>query len=293
LIFITNDAPLFLTSPSNGDSFDLVVCYRQVTSDGSEPVSLLAGPFLHVGYLMVPGPGLYSLEFCIRRFGFEKCFDDRNGRIQSVLVRSRAQGAYSFPGWLDGVGGNFAASDGRIEFAVEFNQSFVDVLSFQFPRTGTGPFSATAVVRWELLSVAANPSHELVSNEFGGSDSIVQFSDTVFDGFFRAKSSFLSFNQAKGSSAVWIGIGSGFAVVLLIIGGIIVLLVCGRHAFRSVKTLSESEAEMKPPESDMSSVRPDQFVSEENALSADGKFRAQIEANAGRDGILVGHPSNE
>jgi hypothetical protein len=131
LTFITNDAPLFSNSPRNVGSFDLVIGYRRETSDGSEHLSSLEGPFLHVGSLSIPDPNSNSLKFCIRRVGFERCFDDRTGRIKSVIVRDPGAGPYSFRAWLDGIGGDFASSDGQTAFPVESNYSFLDNLTFR------------------------------------------------------------------------------------------------------------------------------------------------------------------
>jgi hypothetical protein len=118
----------------------------------------LDGPFFHVGRLMIDDPGAHSLEFCIQRSGFERCFDDTSGRIQSVVVRGAGEGRYSFPGWVDGIGGNFASSDGRIHFTADQNCSFVDILVLRIPFTS--PFDGTGVFGFSL---APDPSQALFS----------------------------------------------------------------------------------------------------------------------------------
>jgi hypothetical protein len=45
LTFVTSDSPLFATSPLNTGSFDLVICYRQETLEGTEQLSSSEGPF--------------------------------------------------------------------------------------------------------------------------------------------------------------------------------------------------------------------------------------------------------
>jgi hypothetical protein len=56
-------------------------------------------------------------------------------------VSNPGDARYSFPGWLDGIGGNFSAADGQIIFPVDLNDSFIDILSYRLPATGR--FSAT------------------------------------------------------------------------------------------------------------------------------------------------------
>jgi hypothetical protein len=61
LTFITDGVPLFGTDPLNRGSYDLVIAYRNVTSAGSEHLSSLSGPFLHIGDLRTAGPDFESL----------------------------------------------------------------------------------------------------------------------------------------------------------------------------------------------------------------------------------------
>jgi hypothetical protein len=277
LTFITDKAPLFWTSPSNDDWFDLVVCYRQVTSDGSERVLSLDGRFFHVGRLMIADPQLHSLEFCIRRFGFERCFDDRCGRIQSVLVRGMGEGRYSFPGWVDGIGGNFTSLDGRIHFTADQNCSFVDVLVFQLPPTSR--FDGT-VVFGAGFSLAP---HALLSMVIEASDDICDSLHPISSVFARSAewgSSVAddsnSIGPGLGSTTVWIGVGSGLAVIFTGIGGI-VLILASRRAMRSGTAMTESDVEaIVPMDNGISSTAVNPFVSEENALSVDGRLRREI-----------------
>jgi hypothetical protein len=60
LIVITNAVPLFRSISSNEKSFDIVIAYLDVTSEGSEHLVSLEDPFLHVGNLSVPGLDLQT-----------------------------------------------------------------------------------------------------------------------------------------------------------------------------------------------------------------------------------------
>jgi hypothetical protein len=129
LVFITSRAPLFGVSPSNVGWFDLVIGYRQPTSEGTELLSSLDGPFLHIGNLSIPVDSR-SMEFCVRDSGFERCFDDRMGRIESLIVRGGRLGNYTLAAWVDGNGGAFAAPDGSIHFTVDMDDSFISAVEF-------------------------------------------------------------------------------------------------------------------------------------------------------------------
>jgi hypothetical protein len=122
LAFIANDAPLFATAPLNNGSFDLVIGYSRRTFGGMERLSLLEGPFLHIGSLEIPQPDSRRLAFCIEKADYARCFDDTMGRIRSVVVRSSRDGVYSFPGWVDGIAGNFAW-DCIVDLSVDLNCS--------------------------------------------------------------------------------------------------------------------------------------------------------------------------
>jgi hypothetical protein len=159
---ITNNAPVFEKSPSSRGSFALVIGYRQVTTAGSEQLSSLDGPFLHIGNLSIGRSDPRSLNVCIRRPGFEGCVMDTSSGIRSIVVRSPGQGNYSFPGWLGNSAGIFSASDGRVEFGVLLTSySFISVLSFGSPLP-TGIFGATA-----SLSQSSPFEFSGVDNDFG------------------------------------------------------------------------------------------------------------------------------
>jgi hypothetical protein len=111
----------------------------------------------------------------------------------------------------------------------------------------------------------------------------MDFEDSVGLLTFEAHSRFPELDQSKGSTVAWARVGSGLVAILFGIGGLVFLWACRRRV-RSTATVPESEMEMKRPESEISS-KADPFVSEENALSADGKLGGQIELNNGNDEI--------
>jgi hypothetical protein len=137
MVFITSGAPLFGVSPSNAGSFDLVIGYREVTSEGTELLSGFEGPFLHFGNLSIPDADPpHSVEFCVRDSGFERCFDDRMGRIKSLIVQGSRLGNYTLAAWVDGNGGAFVTPDGSMHFAADLNNSFISVVEFTPIPTG-------------------------------------------------------------------------------------------------------------------------------------------------------------
>jgi hypothetical protein len=152
LVFLTNAARLFERSPSTMSWFDLIIGYRQVTSKASEPLSSLQVPFLHIGELRTPKSNWTSLEWCILTSGIERCFDDKSDGIRSVSVRSHDENHYSFPGWLDGIRGHFASSDGKTGFVIETTGLFIDVLSFVLPPTHC--FNTTTILAQDSLQHA-------------------------------------------------------------------------------------------------------------------------------------------
>jgi hypothetical protein len=163
-----------------------------------------------------------------------------------VIVRSEGGGNYSFPAWLGGIVGNFAASECVMEFEVDSEDSFIDVLTFMVEgKCGSTPTAivdlsgsnATALVDLSVSSAAADPS----------------------------------LYEAESSTAVLIGVTSTLAVLLLIVGGLVLLVACGHRFKRSGPGSSESESEIVMPADDSRlSATIAAAVSEENALSAEG-----------------------
>jgi hypothetical protein len=163
-----------------------------------------------------------------------------------VIVRSEGKGNYSFPALLGGLVGHFAASECIMEFAVDSEDSFIDVLTFIVERkcrsTHTAVVdlsgsNATALVDIRVSSAGANPS----------------------------------LYEAESSTAVLIGVTSSLAVLLLIVGGLALLVACGHRFKRSGSGSTESESEIVMPADDSRlSATIAAAVSEENALSAEG-----------------------
>jgi hypothetical protein len=201
LTFVTSDAPLFATSPSNNGSFDLVIGYRQETLEGAEHLSSSEAPFLHIGNLSVPDRDSGSLEFYIRRTDFEQCFDDAFGRIRSVIIKGPEQCEYSFPGSFDGVSGYFA-SNCTTDFAVDSNDSFINVLVFESPGRGCPLIPTLSILSSDYPSTNANLqlSDDVVSFNFGLSDRLIQTLNILSSDYhstiaiFQHSDDFVSFN---------------------------------------------------------------------------------------------------
>jgi hypothetical protein len=130
LTFVTENIPLFGTTPSKIGWLELVICYHSVTPDGSEPLSLLDDAFVHISNISVPAPQSGLSQFCILREDIEYCLDDRTGRIQSLIVKRMGHGDYSFRVWIDNNSYVLRTLDDRTSFGVDVNVNctFIDVL---------------------------------------------------------------------------------------------------------------------------------------------------------------------
>jgi hypothetical protein len=161
--FIRNDTPLFGTTPSHQSEVDMVIAYRAVTFDGGEHLSSAEGPYLHVGHLSIPeSEDSSSLDFCVRKGfcsggkPFERCFDDTNGWILSVIVRSSHKGRYSFPVRIDRHEGNFVTSDRTTDLELDLDPSFIDVLFFE---------SGGMTCYFHASGIATDRSADLISRD--------------------------------------------------------------------------------------------------------------------------------
>jgi hypothetical protein len=131
LMFLTDSSTLFGTSPLNSGPFELVVLYRQATSENCEPLSMLDNHFVHIGALNLSDSQLNSLTFCIQKTHFERCFGDYPQPIRSFVVSVPEEGDYSFPASADGVSGQLESSVGRTVFSLRPHYSFIDILLFK------------------------------------------------------------------------------------------------------------------------------------------------------------------
>jgi hypothetical protein len=130
LSVVTNDAPLFGTSPVSYGSVELIIGYRQPTPAEIEPLGSINGKFLHVGNISVSDARLGLFRFCVKRTGFSHYFDESSAPIQSVILSTHGEGPYSFPASIGNVSRDLISSDGRISSRLDTNYSFIDVLSF-------------------------------------------------------------------------------------------------------------------------------------------------------------------
>jgi hypothetical protein len=122
---------------------NVVIGYDEVTSEGTECLSLLEGPFLHVGQLKMPDSEMNSSVFCVRTTGFERCFENAVPAIRSVIARGSGTGDYVLPACVDGIAQNLTSPDGRSSFVVDSHYLFIPFVSFGH-RSETSLFTTTA-----------------------------------------------------------------------------------------------------------------------------------------------------
>jgi hypothetical protein len=187
LAIVADDMPLFAIGPQNVGDFDLVIGYRQVTSEWREQLSLLDGPFLHIRDLTPPDFELNSSILCVRKGGFQRCFGAEHGLIRSVIARSACKGNYSFPGWLNAGPYLLTALDGQTSFAVDLTDSFIDVASFESLES-TDQLASPASLACPLFSdvfglsaIAPRPTGDVLSSDAFDSMGIVEQSRLGFD----------------------------------------------------------------------------------------------------------------
>jgi hypothetical protein len=323
--FVTGEAPLFGKSATNLGSFDLAIAYRRVTSPGSERLPSLACPFLHVGNLSAPDSLLSSLEFCIQKARFFRCFDDSVGRIRSVVVGSPGEGNYSFPGWFDGHSANFQAVDGTMDFAVGLNGTFISFLLLVFP-SSPAPFDCTAgtdrtlsvdgTLSFSLSNLPLSDASDLTTPGRSGcsptsyarhsmrkwtSDDLVESVGIASrsngnSGFLQSEVvSPMSIDVSDGPAQtieaqllVWIAVGVGVALIAVIASAVIAVCLRRRTlGSETDKTRSESESPPPPTDTRNSVIRESLLLSQDNPLTEDGSLVAD---DFSRMGILLADP---
>jgi hypothetical protein len=283
-VFVSDDAPLFGTCPSSVGRFDMVIVYHEVSSEATERLCSLPGPFLHVGNLSIPCPESCSFEFCVRTSGLERCFDDTTPRILSVIVRTDSKTDYSYPGWINGTRGDFATWDGAINFAANLDYSFLDVLYLRIA-WHTCQFSATGVFGDAVSEHSTEPFPMYWTRPSDALETSGAIKASASVSYSVSTPSVLNspppaLVHAKGSM-VWIGAGSGSGVILLVIGWLFFLLGC-RRLSRSAVNITESELDINiSRDSEITSTAIDLFLSEENAMSLDRSHPSQLGLHEG------------
>jgi hypothetical protein len=312
---VTDDMPLFGKSPSSVGEFDLVIGYRCVTSEWHERLSSLDGPFLHVGNLTLPDYGWNSSTVCVRKGSFQRCFDDKNGPIRSIVARITCEGNYSFPGWFDNDPHILKTIDNQTSFPVYLNDSFIDGVSFEprpfgYQLAGTpgtlvcklfsdtfgdsdillisAPFDSTRILKQS--HVVAHGSR-IVWAGAGSSSDDWSFSPPLsvapdpgggplpsapFDFIGPSKQSPL---LAEGTTVIWVGVTSSLAVLLMIIMGILLVVILRPRSKRSASAVAESELDIPTDGDGQAAKAAAGFVSEENALTQDGSRSGRIRVN--------------
>jgi hypothetical protein len=298
--FITNDMPLFGTSPSNSDAFDLVIGYHQATPYGNEHIESLYGPFLHIRNVDVPDNEVRLLEFCIRKAEFERCLDDRTGPIRSLIVGSRGEGNYSVPGWLDGVPHILMDLDNRTDFPIELKDSFIDHAFFVplvFPPTTVFTGSELFVTQsyrgssHPILTENCVQSHSLALRAGSIlSDSLMSSSGysqslppSLFAGYNESKpftdNNDAQLSESEGPAVIWITLAGVLALLLVIVGAIFILAARRRQS--DVATEWTDSDLGVPWDVDAIAPVPEGYVSEENALSTDLTRSPKVEFTPG------------
>jgi hypothetical protein len=291
----------------------MVIAYRAVTFKGSEHLSSLEGPYLHIGNLSLPNcPYWKVLDFCVRKDSsersLERCFSEAEWRIRSVIARSPGAGPYSFPIFIDGHDGHFMTPDGLFKFALDSksNPSFIDVLLLEPGRIAClsigfvdseglgrsehpGP-SNLGILSSDMIRSADkmgslgdfveppeglwsenfDVSERLISLDFINSINIVGSNDDIESDHMQESPHSQSFDQTSGSSLTFVATGSALAL-LISLSAIGSLIGCRRGLSESIPDTTESELDLFAD--GHSSRRADGcFVSEENALSSNGRF---------------------
>jgi hypothetical protein len=124
----------------------------------------------------------------------------------------------------------------------------------------SSPFFDSASVRAGVSAGVTETAGRDSSQRFGRTEGFESNSDSPF------------FRQGAESAVIWIGAGSAFAVIVAgTVAGVVLVLIFRRRSSRSSNQVTESEVEIDVPTESQSSVRVDPFLSEENALSVDGR----------------------
>jgi hypothetical protein len=186
LTFVTDNCPLFGTSPSNLGELRMVIFYREVTPEGAERLSLLNSTFVHVGNLSLSDSELNSLRFCVRSSGYEQCFESMPRPIRGCIVSVPCAGRYWFPASANNHHENLTGSCGRSVFDIAPHYSFIDVLALVLVRYtcafgGTKTYINTRHLRLTQISLNTNV---FVPTEIFGETFCRRSSSTLLDTVF-------------------------------------------------------------------------------------------------------------
>jgi hypothetical protein len=93
----------------------------------------------------------------------------------------------------------------------------------------------------------------------------------------------LAHDQGEGQATVWVGVGSGLAVILLTVGSAVFLFACSRRLLGPAVDEIGSNSNTAMPREDMPSSTEDvSLMSEENAISSHSQDLSQVDFNDDR-----------
>jgi hypothetical protein len=256
----TDQPPLFWTSPSNIGEFDIVIAYCQVTRKGTEMLSSLTGPFLHIRNLTLPDSVSDSSTLCLQTENFEQCIRHYIQEIRSIVVMGPGKGIYSARLSVDGICYQATFPDGRSSFALDSNSSFVDVVSF-------------------ILCPSATPFPTKSGSDMFKKSSGMSFTNIAHSGWLNGSMLFTSIepptgpqdayhSQSEELSVVWVSLAAILGALAIVVALILILVFHRRTA--SPRECEETETDAEAPADTTSAVNEMQtFFSAENALSHD------------------------
>jgi hypothetical protein len=93
LMITTAQNRIFGVNPFREGSLNLSFVYENVTSAGSEPLSLLNLRFLQIGNVSLPISNFW--RFCVSGIGHENCIDVESTAVKSLLFSVPSEGNYS------------------------------------------------------------------------------------------------------------------------------------------------------------------------------------------------------
>jgi hypothetical protein len=222
-VFVSDDAPMFGTSPISGGSVDLIIGYHQTTAEKSERLSLIEGAFLHIGNVNISSSHLGSLQLCVDGNRIHQCFDENLAPIRSMILGTCDEGPYSFCAWIGNVPHNLIASDGMTRFKIESSYSFIDILS-PAPSPSTCSFTGSTLLK--QIQGSASGFATAISIGISVSD---QFCDSIILVMESVSSSARDIHQAGGGNTTRTILVSIGAFVLLIVVGSAMIVVFRRQ----------------------------------------------------------------
>jgi hypothetical protein len=125
---ITTSPPLFGSSPSGADSFDVTILYERTTVQVGEPLDGLGGQFVQVGNLALPFDANWNIRLWSE--GHAKEFEIDSAEIASFIASVPGPGSYSIPVWTETTFGRLDTPEGQSMFSVGDAAVFIPAAIF-------------------------------------------------------------------------------------------------------------------------------------------------------------------